>query len=111
MWDTKSLWLEVAIVSTTIALGHISLGHFEERTSRTRKLVKFAITLFIVIATSWYFGRTVALTLFGLFFIPVLYIHIVFLPKKGINGWTGEPKSKYYEYRKWSKDIFTDHEH
>jgi hypothetical protein len=28
------------------------------------------------------------------------------LPKKGINGWTGEPKSKYYEYRKWDKDIF-----
>src|SRR5258708_22258642 len=27
--------------------------------------------------------------------------------KKGINGWTGEPKSKYYEFRKWNKDIFS----
>lgn len=55
---------------------------------------------------SLFFGRTVALTIYCLFFIPVLYIHIVLLPKKGVNGWTGEPKSKYYDYRKWDKDIF-----
>jgi hypothetical protein len=24
------------------------------------------------------------------------YVHIVWLPKHGINGWTGEPKDKYY---------------
>jgi hypothetical protein len=28
------------------------------------------------------------------------------LPKKGINGWTGEPKSKYYDFRGWDKNIF-----
>jgi hypothetical protein len=28
--------------------------------------------------------------------------------KKGINGWTGEPKSKYYDFRGWDKNIFSD---
>ncbi len=27
--------------------------------------------------------------------------------KKGINGWTGEPKGRYYEFRKWDKNIFS----
>jgi hypothetical protein len=44
----------------------------------------------------------------ALFIIPLIYIHGYVLPrKKGINGWTGEPKSKYYEFRKWDKDIFS----
>jgi hypothetical protein len=30
-------------------------------------------------------------------------IHVWWLPKNGVNGWTGEPKERYYEligYRK-----------
>ncbi|MBX2984814.1 MAG: hypothetical protein LC109_00450 [Bacteroidia bacterium] len=108
MWETNSLWFEIAIVSITIALGHILLGHFEERTPRIRKLIKYIVTLIVVVGLSLCFGRTVALTVYSIFFIPVLYIHGVLLPKKGINGWTGEPKSKYYEFRKWDKDIFKD---
>jgi len=106
MWTTESLWFEIAIVSIIIALGNILLGHFEERTHRLRKVVKYALTLLIVCGISIYFGRVVSMSILGISFIPVLYIHAYYLPKKGINGWTGEPKSKYYEYRKWSKDIF-----
>lgn len=110
MWETNSLWFEVAVVSTTIALGHIFLGHFEERTPRLRKFLKYLASLSLLIGMSLFFGRTVALTIYCLFFIPVLYIHMVLLPRKGINGWTGEPKSKYYDYRKWDKDIFRNEE-
>lgn len=85
MRTTESLWVEVAIVSATIALGHIFLGHFEERTPRLRKLLKYLLTLSIVIGLSLSFGRTVAFTVLALFFIPVLYIHMVFLPRKGIR--------------------------
>ncbi len=106
MWSTDTLWFEVAIVSMVIALGHICLGHFEERTPRLRKLLKYVLSLFLVIGLSAAFGRTTALLVFGLLFIPVLYIHLVLLPKNGINGWTGEPKARYYEYRKWDQDIF-----
>ena len=62
----------------------------------------------IVTLTSIYFGRTAAFVLLGVSLVPVLYIHAVLLPKKGINGWTGEPKSKYYDFRGWSKDIFNE---
>ncbi len=108
MWNINTLWFEIAIVSIAILLGHIFLGHFEERSPKWRKLVKYVATICIIVSISVLFGRTTSLVIFGLSFIPVFYIHIVLLPGKGINGWTGEPKSKYYEYRGWNKSIFDD---
>ena len=57
--------------------------------------MKYVITLVIIISLSIWFGRTVALITLFVSLIPLIYIHGVVLPKKGINGWTGEPKSKY----------------
>ncbi len=108
MWANNSLWFEVSVVSVTIALGHILLGHFEERSPRGRKLLKFLFALALVLGLSVWFGRAVALTVYGLLFLPVLYIHLVALPRKGINGWTGKPRDKYYELRGWDKDIFRE---
>jgi hypothetical protein len=108
MWNTDSLWFEVAIVSGVILLGHIFLGHFEEQSPKLRKLGKYLASLVLVVTVSIFLGRAVALTLFALMFIPVLYIHMIWLPKKGINGWTGEPKEKYYELRGWNKNIFAN---
>lgn len=106
MWNTNTLWFEITIVTIFFLLGHIYLGHFEERSPKGRKLVKYLVTLGIIISISIFFGRTVALVILGLALIPVFYVHGVLLPKKGINGWTGEPKGKYYEFRGWSKNIF-----
>jgi hypothetical protein len=107
-WNTESLWVEVAAVSILFLLGNIFLGHFEERSPRPRKLVKYIITLIIILLISNYFGRTVAFSVLGLSLLPVIYIHAIVLPKKGINGWTAEPKSRYYEFRGWGKDIFRE---
>ena len=68
--------------------------------------MKFVIAAAIIICLSSWFGRTVALITLGVALLPVIYIHAIVLPGKGINGWTGEPKSKYYEFRGWDKDIF-----
>ncbi len=84
------------------------MGHFEERSPKLRKLVKFLVALLIVLALSVYFGRTVALTVYGLTLIPILIVHGILLPRKGINGWTGKPKGKYYEFRGWDKNIFNE---
>lgn len=108
MWSTNTLWFEVAVVTVFILMGHIFLGHFEERSPKLRKVLKYLATLGIVILLSVFFGRTVSLTVLAIALIPVFYVHGILLPKKGINGWTGEPKSKYYEFRGWSKDIFND---
>jgi hypothetical protein len=37
---------------------------------------------------------------FGVLAIPLLgavVVHAWWLPKHGVNGWTGEPKERYYE--------------
>ena len=109
MWSTNSLWFEVAIVSIIYAVGNIVFGHFEERTSKFRRVGKYILTIIIVCLVSFYLGRTIAMLLLAAFLIPLIYIHGYYLPrKKGINGWTGEPKSKYYEFRGWDKNIFKD---
>jgi hypothetical protein len=108
MWSTDSLWFEIAIVSTIFAVGNMLMGQFEEQTPKIRRVGKYMLMLLLVCSISVVFGRSVALIILALFFVPMLYIHTYFLPrKKGINGWTGEPKSKYYDFRKWNKDVFS----
>ncbi|WP_020597001.1 hypothetical protein [Spirosoma panaciterrae] len=107
MWQTDSVWFEIAIVSAIYAVGNILFGQFEERTPKWRRLGKYILTLLIVIVLSTYFGRTVAMSVLGAFIVPFLYVHGYYLPQKeGINGWTGEPKGKYYDFWKWNKNIF-----
>ena len=106
MWSIDTIWVDITVVTVCFLLGHIFLGHFEERSPKWRKVLKYILTLGIVVAISIYAGRVYAFGLLGLALLPVIYIHAVLLPKKGINGWTGEPKAKYYEFRGWSKDIF-----
>ena len=109
MWSTNSLWFEVAIVSIIYAVGNIVFGQFEERTPKFRRVGKYILTLIIVCLISFYLGRTIAMSFLALFLVPLVYAHGYILPKKkGINGWTGEPKSKYYDFRHWDKDIFKD---
>ncbi len=106
MWSTNTLWFEISIVTIFFLLGNIFFGHFEERSPKWRKAAKYVLTLAVIITLSVFFGRTIALIVLGASLIPVIYIHAIVLPKKGINGWTGEPKSKYYEFRGWDKNIF-----
>jgi len=108
MFTTESLWFEIAVVSIIFAVGNITMGHFEEQTPRVRRVGKYLLILALICGISVLFGRAIALIVLGLSLLPVLYIHAYYLPrKKGINGWTGEPKSKYYDFRNWNKDIFS----
>src|SRR5215208_3378781 len=108
MWETDSLWFEMQVVSIIYALGNTLMGHFEERTPKIGRVGKYLLTVLIVCGISFYFGRVVSMIFVASFIIPLLFIHGYYLPKKkGINGWTGEPKSKYYDFRKWDKDIFS----
>lgn len=104
MWTIDTLWFEVAVVSILFAIGNIIFGHFEEHTPKIKRILKFILTVIIILGLSYFFGRVVAMVTLGLFFLPAIYIHTIILPKKGINGWTGEPKDKYYELRGWNKD-------
>ncbi len=108
MWITNSLWFEIAIVSIIFTIGNMVMGHFEEQTPKARRVGKYLLILVVVCTVSVLFGRAMAMILLGILLLPVLYLHGYYLPrKKGINGWTGEPKSKYYEFRKWNKELFS----
>ncbi|HEU5054191.1 MAG TPA: hypothetical protein VFT78_13820 [Hanamia sp.] len=108
MWATESLWFEIAIVSILYALGNILMGQFEEQTPKVRRVAKYILTIIIVCGIFFIFNRPAAMIFLSVFIFPLLYIHAYYLPKrKGINGWTGEPKSKYYDFRKWDKNIFS----
>ncbi len=97
MWRSDTLWFDIAIVMTIFAVGSILFGHFEEHRPKWRRILKVLIVLGVVLTLSATVGRAWA---FGVLALPLLgaaYIHLRWLPKHGINGWTGEPKAKYYE--------------
>ena len=100
---TDTLWFEAAVMATVITLGHIFLGHFEERTPKWRKVGKLLGSICAAVLISATLGRPWFFVLFGLGSLFVLYIHAWWLPRHGINGWTGEPKEKYYRLRGWKE--------
>lgn len=95
------MWFEVAFVALLLLVGQVLFAHFEERTPRWRILLKHALGIVLYASISYFFGRLWFYVSLAATFILVLIIHAWWLPKNGINGWTGEPKEKYYELRGW----------
>ena len=97
MWSTDTLWFEVAIVTSITTVGGILLGHFEEHKPKWRRLLKVALVIAVVVAVSATAGRAWAL---GLLVVPAAaaaYVHLRWLPRHGVDGWTGEPRERYLE--------------
>jgi len=95
------MWFEVAVVATMFAVGNIVFGHFEEGTPKWRRIAKMLLVMGLGVAVSAEFGRFWFWAMFVAMALPVVVIHVWWLPRKGINGWTGEPKEKYYALRGW----------
>ncbi|MEP7273607.1 MAG: hypothetical protein ABI882_19070 [Acidobacteriota bacterium] len=97
------MWLDVALVATIFAVGNILFGHFEEGTPKWRRVAKVVVMLGITALISATAGRQWTWLFIAILIVGVLVIHGWLLPRKGINGWTGEPKDKYYELRGWKR--------
>jgi hypothetical protein len=97
MWNTDTLWFDVALVTGIFAVGNILFGHFEEHRPKARRLAKLAIVLAGTLLLSYLGLRWVAYAAIGLLAVAAAYIHVWWLPSHGVNGWTGEPKERYYE--------------
>ena len=95
------MWFEVAVVMTIFAFGNIFFGHFEERTPKWRRALKVVVFVALIVGISATLGRAWAMGFLSAWVIPLAIIHGWWLPKHGINGWTGEPKEKYYRLRGW----------
>jgi len=97
MWSTANYWFDLTIVLGIFAVGNILFGHFEEHRPKWRRLLKlvFVVVLALVLSSlrlRWVFGLLLSAAT-----VVVMYIHVVWLPKHGIHGWTGEPKQRYLE--------------
>jgi hypothetical protein len=97
MWSTKTAWFDIALVMSIFAVGNILMGHFEEHKPKLRRLVKVAIVAGATAGLSSLGYRWVAYGMLGALGLAAVYVHLWWLPSHGVNGWTGEPKEKYYE--------------
>ena len=95
------MWFEIAVVATLFAVGNVVLGHFEEGTPKWRRLAKMVLVMAIGVSLSTYLGRAWFWGFLAAMALPVFVIHLWWLPKQGIHGWTGEPREKYYALRGW----------
>jgi predicted MFS family arabinose efflux permease len=95
MWSTNSLWFDVAMVMSLFGVGNICFGRFEEHKPRWRRLLKVAIVLAVTLTLSATVGRTWAYAVLALPLVGAAWIHLVWLPRNGINGWTAEPRDRY----------------
>ena len=97
MWSIETAWFDVAIIMSMFAVGNILFGHFEEHKPKWRRLLKVAIFLAMTLVLSYLRLRWLIYTFISAVLIVVAYLHLRWLPSHGINGWTAEPKEKYYE--------------
>ena len=97
MWNTDTIWFDVSIVMGIFAVGNILFGRFEEHRSRARRLLKVVLFLAITLTLSTTVGRACAFGFLGLLLLGAVYVHAVWLPRHGINGWTAEPHDRYLE--------------
>ncbi len=97
------MWMELALLYGIYAVGCILFGQFETRTSRAKRLLKFAVFTGIEALIYAAFGRPWS---FLWLLIPLafaIYVHMIWLPQHGVNGFTGEPKERYYALRGWKE--------
>ena len=95
--------LDLGIVAAILAFGNIKLRHFDPRIPLRRRVLKVFAALAVTAIISHYLGRTGVLIGLGIVMLPVVYIHGIWLPRHGVNGWTGEPREKYYALRGWPR--------
>ena len=64
-----------------------------------RRATKVIAAVAITGILSHYFGHAGVMVGLAIAALPVIYIHGIWLPRHGVNGWTGEPREKYYALR------------
>jgi len=95
MWQTNNLWFDLAVVMSIFAVGNILFGHFEEHVPKWKRLLKVVLVTVTFLVLSGLVGRAWAFAFLSIPLSMAAIIHLWWLPRNGINGWTGEPRAKY----------------
>ena len=94
----------MATVAALLVFGNIKFRHFDPGLPLRRRVMKVLAALAVTAAVSHYFGSTGVFIGLGIAMLPVIYVHGIWLPRHGVNGWTGEPREKYYALRGWASE-------
>ena len=97
MWSIDTPWFDVAVVMTIFAIGNMQFGKFEQHKPLARRVLKVVIVLAVTLTLANTAGRAWAYGVLAMPLMAALYVHLVWLPRQGINGWTAEPYDKYLE--------------
>ena len=97
MWRTDTYWFDIAMATSMLLLGHMAFYRFESFKPRWKILIKSIVGVALVVGTTAMFGRQWTYVLIGAIWAMVVVVHFWWLPRHGINGWTAEPRDKYYE--------------
>ncbi len=95
LWRTDTGWFDVAVVMSIFAIGSVVFGKFEQHKPRWRRVLKQVLVLAVVLSLVASIGRGWAYGVLALPVIGAAYVHLWWLPKHGINGWTAEPYDRY----------------
>ena len=96
--------IHLATVAVILVIGNVVFRHFEPNMKVWQRFLKALVILALTALISHYFGTKGIVTAFILALLTVIYVHGIWLPRHGVNGWTGEPKEKYYALRGWPPD-------
>ena len=81
--------------------GNVAFWHFDPKQPLWRRLLKVFVSLATTALAYRYCGRLGVFVWFIIILLPLIYVHAIWLPLHGVNGWTGEPREKYHALRGW----------
>jgi hypothetical protein len=85
--------VDVLGVGLVLVTGGIVFRRFAVRTPMWARVLKMVLGLIATGMVSARFGHVGVLLLVAALVIPVIVVHGWLLPRRGINGWTGEPRN------------------
>ena len=97
MWRTDTYWFDVSVAATLLMLGQLYFGRSSEHRPRWRRSINSLVGLALIVATSALFGRGWSWALIGAIIVGIVVVQGWWLPRHGVNGWTAEPRTRYYE--------------
>ena len=90
-----SRWFDVVALTALLAVLTVAFDRFERHKPAWRRVAKVAVLVALVLVAIEGLGRARGYGVLGLMLVAGTGFHFAVLSKRGINGWTGEPRAKF----------------
>ena len=95
MGASDSRWVDVAALTTLLVVLTVVFDRFERHKPAWRRVGKIAVLVALVLVAIEALGRAWGYGVLGLMLVIGTAFHFAVLSKRGISGWTGEPREKF----------------